>query len=1271
MTLLILANRTQINHWANTRAAQDRLPELLRRLVFATTEAPTYVDFPAGDAVHAGGYDGVIELTETHASIPMGLSVWETGVTSDVKGKADEDYKKRTASPPPTARGPVAITGTTFVFVTPRRWGTKEKWAIAKRGERRWRDVRALNADDLEAWSQQAPAVHVWLSRSMGLIPAGADDLETAWADRSESLSPPASPALFLAGRAKEAGDLIEWIDGAGGGTLTVSGESTDDSLCVIAAAIMALPVSQRTPILARAIVVSSADALIQLAGSSHSLILIPTYPVGSELQRALRGGHRILLPTGVVPGAGRSPKHLPMQRVNRQQAQEALVTMGLREDRARDLAGVARRSMLSLRRQLASTPAAQQPEWTSPSVGSSLVPMLLLGQFDDHRESDLQALATAANKTSDEVRANLQRWSHEIDPPIRKTGSTWYLVSKEDAWQLLGRYVTADDLSRFASVAKAVLSEVHPKFDLSADEQWVASIHGKVRQYSDALVIGVADTIALLGALDHSLRLQHGALPSAVADRIVRELFETVAGDWRGWATLTGVLPLLAEGAPDVFLRAVEAQVANDEDAVRTLFRDQGDVMFSASSHTGILWALEVLSWSSQHLAHAARILATLDRLDPGGRLSNRPGNSLRSIFHGWMPQTSAGMDIRLDVIGQLRIKEPEAAWRLMANLFPDRLQSAGYNPRPKWRDWVSDGAGAVLTYRDIYQQLSKFIAWMIEDAGDDPSRWVTLVEALDDVPTADATAIAMALDGWLKRTTDDALRAPVSDALRELLSRHRSFADADWALPEARLTELEPLLAAATPHGAVLRLRWLFDHNPQMPEGGEQDSEEHGRLVADRQAEAIRELHGAINIAGLQTMATQVEAPDALGFALARSGLLSEVEERELLEMLLPASDSSTRALSRGYGRGWTVRVGEGNALQRIADDVDGWSNETRARLLLFHEPAASALDVVDRLSQDGQRAFWMEVRPFWLKGDVVERGLRALLAHGRTHTVIDAAAMHLRKQPMLDPGILAEALERAPQQKSDPDGTRMTSNDIGVVLDALERAAQEGRFEEIRVAGFELLYLPALGHFTRQPRVLHRAMAKDPSFFVDAVRRAYRAEGEDTTASSAEDANGAMVAYQLLDTWRAPPGITGTGLDAAALNAWVDAARERLAEIGRRDVGDTVMGQVMSGSASDSDGAWPLVPIRDLIERLASDAFEQGLVVGRYNRRGVITRDASAGGDMERAEADSYDRMASTVTTRWTRTAVMLRRMAQSARMDAVHEDDSSELRDDLLD
>ena len=60
---------------------------------------------------------------------------------------------------------------------------------------------------------------------------------------------------------------------------------------------------------------------------------------------------------------------------------------------------------------------------------------------------------------------------------------------------------ITWQDLDTFESLALEVLGEDDPRWDLPADERWLAAIRGKVRRYSSELRSGLVETLAVLGA--------------------------------------------------------------------------------------------------------------------------------------------------------------------------------------------------------------------------------------------------------------------------------------------------------------------------------------------------------------------------------------------------------------------------------------------------------------------------------------------------------------------------------------------------------------------------------------------------------------------------------------------------------------------------------------------------------------------------------------------------------------------------------------------------
>ena len=113
-------------------------------------------------------------------------------------------------------------------------------------------------------------------------------------------------------------------------------------------------------------------------------------------------------------------------------------------------------------------------------------------------------------------------------------------------------------------------------------------------------------------------------------------------------------------------------------------------EILRASALHTGLLWALEMLAWSPDHLTRATLLLGRLARIDPGGRSANRPAESLRSIFLSWHPQTAASVDQRFVAIDLLRQREPDVAWRLMRNMLPEGGTIATPTPVPRWRDWL-----------------------------------------------------------------------------------------------------------------------------------------------------------------------------------------------------------------------------------------------------------------------------------------------------------------------------------------------------------------------------------------------------------------------------------------------------------------------------------------------------------------------------------------------------------------------------------------------------
>lgn len=134
----------RIAQWAKTKKAQVSLPRLIRRLIH-TAGRPTQADFPAGESTGLPGWDGELVSEQGSPWIPKGKSFWEFSCEAEVTKKANKDYEKRTKK---TARKTRAKA--TLVVLSARRWTQKKSWLTRKRQAKKWTDVRAYDADDIE-----------------------------------------------------------------------------------------------------------------------------------------------------------------------------------------------------------------------------------------------------------------------------------------------------------------------------------------------------------------------------------------------------------------------------------------------------------------------------------------------------------------------------------------------------------------------------------------------------------------------------------------------------------------------------------------------------------------------------------------------------------------------------------------------------------------------------------------------------------------------------------------------------------------------------------------------------------------------------------------------------------------------------------------------------------------------------------------------------------------------------------------------------------------
>jgi hypothetical protein len=303
---------TKANHlklWASEYAARATLPLLLRKLVSSVAGQDAIVNFPALEQVQRPGFDGLVETSVDHQFVPEGKSVWEMGVSSSPKSKADKDFEKRDSGTLSEERQE-----TTFVFVTPREWRKKDDWIKEKLEASDWKNVVVLDCNDLEHWINLCPEVDLWFSVSSGRRPAGVDDLLQRWESLRVCALHPLSTSVFLCDRESKIKQLVAWKQAPASSMLfqAASVEDRVDFLTAVAAR------EEHGSDFENLILVKELAAWKHLALSRDPLLLVASEQLelnATDITEAVQQGHHVL-----VLGSRASAVQAPAFEVQRQQ---------------------------------------------------------------------------------------------------------------------------------------------------------------------------------------------------------------------------------------------------------------------------------------------------------------------------------------------------------------------------------------------------------------------------------------------------------------------------------------------------------------------------------------------------------------------------------------------------------------------------------------------------------------------------------------------------------------------------------------------------------------------------------------------------------------------------------------------------------------------------------------------------------------------------------------------------------------------------------------
>jgi hypothetical protein len=1231
------------------------MPELVADLIWATATRVRRVRFLSGDMGQVRGFDGYLDVDATSPFVPDEKSIWEFGTNGAGKSKAEGDYSKRTKEVTAEDRAEC-----TLVIVSPRTWNTPkvkvEDWLDEKNELGEWKRVVYLDGPLLEDWLAQSPAVASrWARHAFKRAPQhGVLSTDEFWESFSRRFEPALVEDVLLAGRESQAEDLLQNLT-QGSGRLAFAADTTDEVIAFAVAAIRKAPEPVRKPLEARTLIVETEEAARHLVNTSN-LTYLPRLAARSCVGILKTSG-----PTVISAGAeDKKNDHVDLVRPTSTQLGKAFTGMGMSESEGYEVARTCGRSLAVLARQKPSG-TAELPRWVGDA--DALIPAMLAGAWVCDVEHDQQILSSLSQKPYDETEDDLLKFLVMQDSPIERIENLWATKAPVDAFLHLAHRVGRRHLEQFKAALIAVFqTAVASHKPPTADQPFVLrSKRDQETSHSEQLRNGLMTTLLHIAVLHkHAGFTVAGGDPQVFVDDLVRSI-PGLSSDSTLMASLSQNLVLLAEASPRSFLEALERQLEGASPSILPIFDEHPGMLTPVTYHCGLLWALEVIAWDAGYFERAVLCLAKLAAIDPGGKLSNRPINSLRAIFLSWVPCTSVRTKRRLAVLQSTVNAVPSIAWPLLANLLPSSGDTSSPTEKPKFREYEQDH-GETLTYGLVWESEAKIIALAIDEAGSMAERWVSLINAMQNFQD-DPFVSAVERLGEVLSAVDADDRTQIWKALNLEVKHHQKYSSADWAMPNERIERLAVLIDRYAPDALVENHTWLFDDWIPPVDGVDDEDADPTQVVEDARLQALKAVYEALGVQGILQMAIRVKIPQFVVY----SALRLELSYDERLALFTGLLASTVQELEFAAG---------GVMADGIARFDEKWKEEGRSALLGSGLTADRVARVIERIPENRQtwlyvetfgnevaRAYWTVKGPYPLEvsADELLHAVGKYREVGRPVAALSAASRRLGEIPTQE--VVSLLMEGVAEQNAKP-GAQLATGFFDIEKVIRELAERPDTTVE-QMASLEFAYFPRLRH---EPEALHRMLLERPSFFMELVCLVFRAKGAEPVEASALQKGRATTAYQLLKSLKSLPGQTDKEVNQDALLGWCLELRRLAAEQNRQDITDQFIGQVLAHAPmSPTDGAWPHEAVRHVIETLASSQVELGIRIERINMRGAFCKAFGEGGDQERGFAQQAKEWAQ-ASLDFARTYAMLELIARKWLEDAERAD--TEAKQDAL-
>ena len=1272
-----IITETNLKDWVegDERRSQGIFPKLISDLIMASCSDLTDLRFPSGNAINQPGEDGrVLSKNGYQPYLPKGISYFEIGTNTKATEKLKKDYEDATNKISEKER-----INSTLVLVTPfsaysrRSLGKIESWVQTKRKERQWKNIKVLEGTQLTDWINLFPGV-LW---DTGIVPNAMIDqhAKAYWESLSKptlSHLPELTTDIFLASRNNECRKLQSFFSNPDG-FLEIGAEYPENVANFVCAYIMSLSENQYQY---RTIIIKTPceyEKYKKISISSRCTFVLRTYlKEGDEPElRTMQQNCGVIYP--VKPeNCGNTNYAFKLKQPTKQQIVAKLEKFHNKDEVKEILEHLKRNpNLIALNSSdvnvqptadspidalpsrasqnidkrddhpMSTTRTNQEPQWTKYSPIDILLTAQLVGCWNDKSEIDRKFIEDLSQKSYTDFIRHINEALNEYTDlgeliKFNQSKATWEVNSYE-IFRHLGRSYTDDILERFKDLTIKALSAKDSALDLPKDKRLLKSVYEKEgridKRNSSELREGISDSLVLLSCFKNKLTsCSHQTLNSTVKS-VVFTIFKSNS---MVWASLNDVLPQLAEATPDTFIDA--ATTAADKKIFIEVFKEEGDYFEGGSFTTGLLWALELLAWSKDHLIRVCKILTMLSEQDPGGLWENRPMNSLIAILHPQFRHTTAKSKIRHKSFETITRENKEIAWKIASSYLYSNTGGwclIAETHKPKWRDFIPDNWNPSFSRQDFLEEYIFYANNAIELAGTDVDKLLELLQNYSKYSIESNFSKKVRE----KMTSKEVLKLPEEDrtklyeGLTNKIAEHRRYSDSPhYKISDEQLKELEQIAGKLEPSSDI-QLRGLFSNTRALLDGEGTVDEQYERLWKIR-SDAITKNIAKDDFNNLMSLWQSVDKPQDVGSTIGQrsSEPKESLEDKELFKLCLNSNNDADQEFINNYiwcrfdkySWDWVGSI-----------DMAIWNEKMKAIFLAALPFRNDVWKYVNETLHDKEYEYWKIARPLIDRNhEELAYAVDRLIINDRPDAALYCLWVGANEiQENVYPELAYRSLEAwTPDHLKSPNAS---NSDLNFVITKLQSYINSDTDLD-RLINIEITFYNLLRYRRLRPIATHKKLADDPSYFYDVIKNVFSPTDKDKQKINNENKEDLLnqlerqVFLNILREWKHPPGRREDGsydsTSEESFEKWLKFVQSKCVESGHWNIASEFIGKVIYYIPRKDEELWPdkiceLVDSRDYEECLL------GLELQIYNSRGVFT---NTQGQEERKLADKWEKL-----------------------------------------